>query len=205
MKPNDIPQEVVRQYRLAGRILRPLEGFSEKQIEYRLKNYFKFIFVRHPLDRLASAFRDRLKSDHTMPKRLFSKRIIRKYRDKETATEQGNQDVQFKEFVRWIVDPRNRPSRYNFHWRPQTDLCLPCHIDYDFIGHYETLSSDAAVVLERIRATPRVSFPNTDPDNRHRYNVTERRAKLYADVDASDVERLRTVVYAEDMQLFGFE
>jgi len=116
--------------------------------------------------------------------------------------------VQFREFIRYIVDPATSRSGFNSHWRPQSSVCLPCQIDYDFIGHFETLTSDAAAVLARINSAsvPTLRFPTSDPDNRrHRYNSTRRLASMFAGIDKSDMHALKTVVYARDFLLFGYK
>jgi hypothetical protein len=129
--------------------------------------------------------------------------------------------VQFDEFVRYIVDPANKPSDFNFHWRPQFDLCLPCRINYDFVGHLETLQTDAHAVLTRLGPpASHVQFPTVDPDNVHGShrvtatavasaghctNWTARLKRKYASVSNNDIERLKTVVYANDMKVFGYD
>jgi len=118
------------------------------------------------------------------------------------------QGVHFREFVRYIVDPNTSKSGFNMHWRPQSNVCLPCQIDYDFIGHFETLSNDAAAVLARINSpsAPGLRYPTSDPDNRrHHYNSSQRLVQMFSDIDQSDIDALKTVVYAKDFLLFGYE
>jgi len=118
------------------------------------------------------------------------------------------QGVQFREFVRYIVDPETSKSGFNPHWRPQSNVCFPCHIDYDFIGHFETLSADAAAVLARINssAAAGLRFPIIDPDNRrHSHNKSQRLDDMFNDIDPSDIRLLKTIVYANDFLLFGYK
>jgi len=122
------------------------------------------------------------------------------------------QGVQFREFVRYLVDPRTNISNFDPHWRPQSNACFPCQIDYDFIGHYETLSSDADAVLTAINSSsrsvpPGLRYPASDPDNPHpqHYNTSRRLTDMFADIDKSDIDALKGVVYARDFLLFGYE
>ena len=112
--------------------------------------------------------------------------------------------VTFREFVRYVVDPVNVAAKANQHWRPHYDLCHPCHIHYDFVGHYDTLQRDADVVLTTIGATDRVKFPAIDRDNRRQRRTSELLADMFADVPEKHVRLLKTTVYGNDFMLFDF-
>ena len=59
--------------------------YDEEAIEYRLRNYFKFMFVRHPLERLVSAFRDRLHGDHPNARRTLNSNVLRHLASRQPA------------------------------------------------------------------------------------------------------------------------
>ena len=45
--------------------------------------------------------------------------------------------MKFEEFVQYVVHDAHRGyDQLDEHWKPQYDICHPCHINYDFIGHY---------------------------------------------------------------------
>lgn len=72
------------------------------QVKQRLKTHFKFMFVRHPLERLVSTYRDKFTKPAYYYKRRFGTKIIRAIRgDNATkkALTKGN-DVKFREMVR---------------------------------------------------------------------------------------------------------
>ena len=102
------------------------------------------------------------------------------------------QKAQFTDFIRYVADPVNDPKTANQHWRPQSELCHPCHIDYDFIGHYDTIQQDAA-------------FPFDDPDNQRRRKTKAVVTTMFRQADSKNVDRLRNVVYRDDMDLFGYD
>ena len=119
-------------------------------------------------------------------------------------------DVKFEEFVQFVLQEASLGSRHlDQHWRPQYDICLPCHIDYDFVGHYETLATDADYVVRRIAnrssaaAATAVRFPFSDVDSRNR-NSRHFLRKFYANVSAHNVARLLRL-YQRDSQVFGYE
>ena len=45
---------------LTPEYVKRLVQYSPEEIKYRLENYYKFMFVRHPFDRILSAWRDKL-------------------------------------------------------------------------------------------------------------------------------------------------
>lgn len=178
-----------------------LSHYSLDEIEYRLQNYMKVIFVRHPLDRLLSAYRDKFQKQSASNKKLFfqthGRYIIRKYRKKPSPSSRysGN-DVQFDEFLRYVSEMSN--SRMDKHWATYEQLCHPCHIHYDFIGKHETMSVDAAHLLNMWRVG--VHFPT-----RYRSALDEfcEYTTAYAHIAPSLVDRLYDR-YRTDAAMFGY-
>ena len=115
--------------------------------------------------------------------------------------------MKFEEFVQYVLKQgRDRTDHLEIHWRPQYNLCDPCHIKYDFIGHYETLQHDAEHVLRQITRYSNntdVHFPATDVDNRNR-NSHEFLQQFYANVSSSDIRGLLQL-YKKDYDVFGFK
>lgn len=114
--------------------------------------------------------------------------------------------MRFEEFVQYVLHvARHTNRRLDHHWRPQYELCQPCHMNYDFIGHYETIADDAARVLRRIanNTDADVRFPATDPDSRNR-NSREVLRKFYANVSVRNVLRLLQL-YKKDYETFGYD
>ncbi|KAM9848298.1 carbohydrate sulfotransferase 14 [Aulostomus maculatus] len=134
-----------------------LSSLKPDEIRYRLKHYFKFMFVREPMERLLSAYRNKFGEIESY-QRKYGAEIIKRYRKgyNKNAVVKGD-DVTFAEFVRYLLD--EDVERMNEHWMPVYNLCQPCAVSYDFIGSYEYLESDAETVLQRIGAPPHVHFP----------------------------------------------
>jgi len=118
----------------------------------------------------------------------------------------GN-DVKFEEFVKHILqDTQLGPEHLDNHWRPQYSLCQPCHINYDFIGHYETLHQDAEHVLRqisRLSSNADVKFPAKDLDSPNR-NSREFVRKFYSEISSYHMLRLLQL-YRRDYELFGYK
>ena len=129
--------------------------FSDKKREYMLKNFYKFIIVRDPLERLVSAYRNKFegKTMQFMPpwKLKIAKEIVKRYRynNEEIDLHKVN-NVTFPEYIHHIIDT---PSlKLNAHWMPYRDLCRPCEIHYDFIGSMDTYMRDVKHIMRQIKA-----------------------------------------------------
>ena len=134
----------------------PMQTFFANNLNDTLKNgvgnFTKFMFVRHPLERLVSAYRDRLASNNTRYHNIVGKRVIRKYRKNPSPLSlKTGDDVTFPEFVSFVIDEWKVGKRpLDPHWRPVVDLCLPCEMQFDFIGKFETLNQDVEFLLRKL-------------------------------------------------------
>nr|KAF6358014.1 carbohydrate sulfotransferase 9 [Pipistrellus kuhlii] len=143
-----------------GKHLKKLDSFDLKGIYTRLNTYTKAVFVRDPMERLVSAFRDKFEHPNSYYHPVFGKAIIKKYRPNacEKALNNGS-GVKFKEFVHYLLDS-HRPVGMDIHWEKVSKLCYPCLINYDFVGKFETLEEDANYFLQLIGAPKELRFPN---------------------------------------------
>ncbi|XP_061216534.1 carbohydrate sulfotransferase 9 isoform X1 [Neopsephotus bourkii] len=142
-----------------GKHLRKLDSYDLKGIYTRLNTYTKAIFVRDPMERLVSAFRDKFEHPNSYYHPVFGKAIIKKYRHNanEEALKTGS-GVKFKEFIQYLLDS-HRPVGMDIHWEQVSKLCYPCLINYDFIGKFETLEEDANYFLQLVGAPAELKFP----------------------------------------------
>lgn len=81
-----------------------LSSLKPEEIRYRLKHNFKFMFVREPMERLLSTYRNKFGEIKAYQEK-YGAEIIRRYRkghSKDTAV--AGDDVTFSEFVRYLLD-----------------------------------------------------------------------------------------------------
>jgi len=99
------------------------------------RKYWSLILARHPMERLFSAYRDK----------ILRKSIIVKNLNK------GDRKPTFRTFLTYLA--MESPVTYNRHWKPNWILCNPCKFHYDFIIKMETFSRDSGGVLREIGAS----------------------------------------------------
>ena len=100
-------------------------------------NYFAFSFVRHPFDRLVSAYLDKIVNNKVEFYNTVAENIHKKY---------GN--VTFENFLLHILSTRYDPDP---HWIPYYKVCPYCDItkyaQSQFTGRLETFESDLRYFL----------------------------------------------------------
>ena len=97
--------------------------------------------VRDPYERLFSGYIDKFFSPCSMPHEEV--KVIRMFRANKTRTA-CRAGVNFTEFLQYVTNERS----VNSHFKRQYQQCLPCHVDYDYIGKLETFQQDAEYILK---------------------------------------------------------
>ena len=176
-----------------------LGTFSEKEIEYRLKNYFKFTVVRNPMDRLLSTYMDKFYTvEHdgtprTPPYIHYAEKIKRYASLRKHKLRNRSDKIEFIDFIRYIS---HFGQSRNEHWETYDNLCHPCAINYDFIGKVETMLVDQSDILKGMNLA-------------HMKLPVEHRVKhksfldYYKDVDEEDLAALKKA-YELDFSLFSY-
>ncbi len=134
-----------------------LASYPPHEVRYRLHTYFKFMFVRHPLDRLLSAYRNKFGEHFAEFERDYGVYIVKHFRSNPPEDPKGN-DVTFSEFLAYVS--QTPKERMNEHWSRYVDLCQPCHVGYDFIGYYERFDEDTDFLLNTMQLDKVVRFPS---------------------------------------------
>uniref|UniRef100_A0A3P9HIW3 Carbohydrate sulfotransferase n=1 Tax=Oryzias latipes TaxID=8090 RepID=A0A3P9HIW3_ORYLA len=170
------------------------------------KHYTKFLFVRDPFVRLISAYRDKMQKYDQYFYDGYVRVILQRFKNQRNLTVNYNvarkQGLQpsFYNFIQYILDPRTETYEpFEPHWRQMRRLCHPCLIEYDFVGHQESLQEDAQELLTMVKLENDIKFPPsyenmTSPDSVMDWFQSvplEDRRKLYK-------------IYEEDFQLFGY-
>ncbi|XP_048453949.1 carbohydrate sulfotransferase 10 [Rhincodon typus] len=200
----DIPEPLIHNHERNG--LPRLSSYSEPEITKRLKTYFKFFIVRDPFERLISAFKDKfLKNPRFEPwyRHNIAPAIIQKYRRNRTETK----GLQFDDFIRYLGDPNHKWLDVKIgepiiHWATYVELCAPCEIKYNIIGHHETLEKDAPYILKKAGMSNLVSYPPIPPGITA-YNRTKVE-QYFSGIGKREIKRLHAR-FQGDFKLFGYD
>ncbi|KAK2148369.1 hypothetical protein LSH36_501g07036 [Paralvinella palmiformis] len=120
-----------------------------------LDNYTKIIVVRHPFERLLSAYRDKFVVRNKWSKFFqsrYGRKIVLLYRGQNVSVRslRKGHDVTFKEFLTFLVDDTvPEKERFNPHWDTYQQLCHPCEIEYQHVIKFDTMEQDNALILRR--------------------------------------------------------
>ena len=175
-----------------------MSEYNESENSKRLQTHFKFLFVREPLHRLLSAYRDKFFGNNRLYTNRFRQLIVKTYRpeDAEPVSTENN-NVTFTEFLRFIVTSSNYHARDD-HWGKYEQLCFPCTFKFDFIGHFETLADDVNYVLKKAGFNERVTFPPF-----HSSRVSSTFMAYYSQVPQEIIFRLGEA-FRNDFEMFGY-
>ncbi|XP_070573356.1 uncharacterized protein [Ptychodera flava] len=182
-----------------------LDDFYGEQLVQIVDDYFNFLFVRHPFQRVLSAYRDKFErpmAGDEYFRRRYGQMIVETFRKSPSrrAIEDGRPT--FLEFIEYLVNYRLMGAEADEHWKPITHLCGPCEISYDFIGKYESLVNDAEYVLYNIGMDKNITFPavGTHITNSSLSSVYY---KYYKNIPQDLLKRLYDV-YEWDFKLFDY-
>ena len=227
--PDDLPQAVVNNV-IGPRRLKHLKDLPSARRADVLKDYTKFLVVRHPFERVLSAFRNKLSPTSTSPSARWPQNkignyIMDKYRMEATLNnsrvntttrenillKQKNRtvryDLKFEEFVRFLINERKLRVDFanNLHWREIHRICSPCQIGYDIVSHFESLEVDAEYILRLVHADHVVQFPSSNgssPTNSSSSSVYE---AAFRGIDRDDLQSELYQRYQLDFELFGYD
>jgi predicted O-methyltransferase YrrM len=121
---------------------------------------FKFVIVRDPYTRMASAYLDKIKMVGKKRAPYWTDLIRDAAAEQEVAV---SDEITFEEFVR--VVSAQKVESMDSHWRPQYFEGRFGYIKYDYIGHLEMLPLDLTYILERIGAPAHLKQMAMKPQN----------------------------------------
>lgn len=208
----------------------PKEFMASKGQKLDLSGYFVFSFVRHPYDRLVSAFNDKIVSTDD-PGYLKTGIFIQK--------QWG--EVSFENFLRYVI--LNLQTHYqcqqagtnikcqnyevDVHWRPFYQRCAYCDVNYSFIGRMESFNRDVQTTVKLANLTDYIPLTETDlqshttrttstastgsleegrgyqTDWQGAIKASQRAVDHFADVELSICRQLHEL-YAPDFDLFHY-
>ena len=159
-KPRDsIHQEklmaLVHRHNLEGNKLGLYEDLSSL-------DYFKYVMVRNPLERLSSAYRSKIERYNLTgglkdtPHYNWARREIFKhvypiqYRQWAKEGMRRPVTISFSDFISYWLKPTLIEFKYDDHFMLFLHICQPCRTRYDFYGNFRHFARDAQVFIDKI-------------------------------------------------------
>ncbi|XP_026674533.1 carbohydrate sulfotransferase 9-like isoform X2 [Ceratina calcarata] len=167
---------------------------------YRLNETKKFLIVRHPFERLVSAYRDKL--EHAEGRDYYYKRFGRHIAHRYHRYRKPNEtriEPTFAEFLRFIAEEKY----FDEHWAPFVDTCEPCTIEYDYILKFDTFDRDQKFLIQELGLDlylPENELRNINPRGVTTPALVERYMR---DVPRPLLDKINKV-YENDFKLFSY-
>jgi len=188
-----------------------------------LKSHYKFMFVRHPFERLLSGFRNKVSH---IGERTFDKNVwVEIHKGNQFEMEFGKDakvnldltkynaasqmlDIEsFHTFIHYLIargpggdhDGKVWDTRQK-HWRRVIDVCKVCSIDWDFIGKTEYFNDDHNWMFKNLGILDKIGMKTDDRSvygQNHFY-------QYYEGLSKETIKKLYEL-YRPDFELFGYE
>jgi len=162
------------------------------------KSTTSFSMVRHPFERLVSAYQDMSEGAITTPEYIIVRNFIK----------ENYGEVNFPNFIHFILHESKSKCRslktceLDGHWLPYISRCAFCDIPYTVIAKTETFKEDQLFIgelagvqrqLDHVQANLRVGGSSS----------SDLTMQLFSQLDKRTVERLFRL-YQVDFEMFGY-
>ncbi|XP_013391313.1 carbohydrate sulfotransferase 11 [Lingula anatina] len=214
-------------YDLIPKHVKLLKQYTLIEREHVLKNYTKVMFIRNPLERLLSVYRNKIESkpyEHPEILSLVGNFVMSQYHGKKPGfpvhikrakdSVQGrmpsgeNFEADLDNIPKLFPDVKitfeeflrfilDNPFRFNAHWAPFYVICTPCTIDYDFIGDFGTLVEDAENILKVLNADPELKYPSPELGKIPTASLMD---EYYGHIPNDIIVKIKTM-YAVDLEM----
>ncbi|CAN0071378.1 unnamed protein product [Lampetra fluviatilis] len=199
------PEVISREEAHSSGALVRLDSLEPSEQRWRLQNYTSVLFVREPMERLVSAFRDKLQRPNPYYQSTVGRSIISRYRRNASAESLSTgRDVTFGEFARFLLDPLRPPGSADPHWEAAHRLCLPCALPYGFVGKLESAPQDSDVLLRRAGAPRGLAYPQAARGRGRGRESSVSLAGRYLSLLSAATRRALYAAYYRDYALFGY-
>ena len=131
---------------------------QKNQVSPAVTNSLVFTFVRHPFERLVSAYRDKFEfaKKYSYVYSLYAGKILGinklkerlHIKDSKSMSVLHGQRPTFEQFVDYLLG--EEVQNYNDHWVPYWLHCHLCEMEYDIIGKMDTWAQDAQFITGRV-------------------------------------------------------
>lgn len=149
--------------------------------------FYRFAFVRHPVDRVLSCFLDRVQAPNSVPHKEANR----------LAGQSGGEPITFDQFVDVISQQTIRDM--NHHWRPQYHQLMCGVLNYSEIFRLEEFDKGMKTILEKFY--PKVA---SKIELNKMYSPRRTNAKERAITIAPETRKKIETIYKEDFEFFDY-
>ena len=163
------------------------------------------MIVRHPFERILSAYRDKLehRKDREFYYRHYGRQIVKSQRE-GNSTFANRDEPTFVEFLKFLV----KTHIFDEHWRPFTAECAPCQMNYQIILKMESVEEEQLFLATKLNLLDCLIavnstgwlWENTNPNGRTEHKYAE---EYYREVPQQLLQQVYTL-YETDFRLFEY-
>ena len=185
--------------------------FSSKERNKRLTEYFKFVFVRNPMERLVSAYISKIRNvvNTTLIKDKFFEDLKNTILDMFRPTEhknwlkngkKGPMYPTFSEYVQFLT--LQNIKTINEHFQPVIHLCHPCTIDFNFYGNFKLLPDEAENLLNTLKINSTLYYDREGSYVSHKGHKTSEVVTKYFSGLTDQQKKSLFNVYKEELEFY---
>ena len=188
---------------------------NRKEKDNVIKNYFKFVMYRNPVERLVSGYLSKI-YDHPMiglksdqPERNWIKLktydLVHPIEFKKWKERGANESItiSFPDFIQFWI--KTGGITVDEHFMTTFDLCTPCKIRYSYYGNFNTYAKDVGVLNDRIHGnmsyllnpSARSMGPTISVAPKFYSKITDEQKKRIINILATDLHFYYTLFPAE--------
>ena len=172
------------------------------EIRQVLSKYYKVMVVRHPFERLVSAYNDKVNSPRTTKvRKKVQSRIM--HLMNQSSSHQGL-NISFQLFIQYIGHFESSPEHRDMHWNTFDHICQPCRIGYDKIIKLESQQVDSyEIITQRLNSQGLETTGNRLGKGAQSTNMGGRVLREYNGLSQAEMDFLLHE-FSLDMKRFGY-